>query len=214
MRRLVAVVSALALLVAACGNAEQAPTPFAVVASANGSIGVGQQRVLFALLDLETDQYLASEDRPATMVLRDQNGAPIETYDMHFIWTVPEVRGLYGASVFVPEAGVYQVTIDAEGLQTAGPVGFQAFDDSPLIQIGEAAPLSATRTQATHPDLSTISSDRDPDPALYQLSVDEAVSNGSPAVVIFATPAFCTSATCGPLLDQVKNLRTDFAGVD
>ena len=49
---------------------------------------------------------------------------------------------------------------------------------------------------------------------MYQLSVDEAVSNGTPAVVVFATPAWCVSATCGPLLAQVKALRPEFDGVD
>jgi hypothetical protein len=33
-------------------------------------------------------------------------------------------------------------------------------------------------------------------------------------VIVFATPAFCTSNTCGPLLDQVKALRPQYPDVD
>jgi hypothetical protein len=46
------------------------------------------------------------------------------------------------------------------------------------------------------------------------MSVAEAVGNGRPTVIVFATPAFCVSQTCGPLLDQVKALRPDYPGLD
>lgn len=201
-----------ALLLGGCGSEEL--TPFAVVASSNGSIGVGEQRVMFALVDPETDEFLASPDREATVNFADENGSPIASYPTEFIWTIPEVRGLYVARLEIPEAGTYQATIDAEGFATAGPVGVVAFEDPPLIQPGEQAPPSETRTSAEYPDLSVISSDPDPDPAMYELSVSDAVTDGTPAVIVFATPAFCVSQTCGPLLDQVKALRTDYAGVD
>lgn len=211
MRRVVSIVL-IALAVAACGSDEV--TPFAVVASSNGSVGLGTQRVMFALVDPETDEFLASPDIAATMTLRDENGSPLGTYPMEFIWTVPEVRGLYVAHPEIPEAATYQATIDAEGFATAGPVGFVAFDDSPLVQAGEPAPASETRTAAEFPDLSVITSDPEPDPAMYELSIAEAVSDGTPAVIVFATPAFCTSAACGPLLDQVKALRPEYPGID
>jgi hypothetical protein len=212
MKRFLLSFAAIGLFLAACSGA--APTPFAVVASSNGSIGTGDQRVLFALIDRESDEYMAEENRPATMTLRDENGSPIEEYPMTFVWTVPDVRGIYAANIFVPEAGVYQVTIDTEGYETAGPVGLVTTDDSPVVQVGETAPASVTKTAAEYPDLSVISSDPEPDPAMYQLSVDEAVSNGSPSVIVFATPAWCVSETCGPLLLQVKGLRSGYQGVD
>ncbi len=211
MKKLALGIALAGLLVTACGGSQV--SPFAVVASSNGNIGVGDQRVLLALIDTETDEFLASEDRAASMTLRDRNGAPIETYPMFFVETVGE-RGLYGANVFIPEAGTYQVTIDADGLNTAGPIGLVTSADPMVIQVGEPAPLSVTRTAAEYPDLSVISSDPEPDPEMYRLSVDEAVSNGTPSVVIFATPKWCSSQTCGPLLAQIKSLRADWNGVD
>jgi hypothetical protein len=175
---------------------------------------LGQQRILFGLVDPETDEFLAAPDREATVTIRDENGSPLDTYPMEFIWTIPDVRGLYVARVDIPEADTYQATIDADGMATAGPVGFVAYEDSPLISPGEHAPASETRTSARYPDLSVITSDPDPDPAMYELSVAEAVGDGTPAVIVFATPAFCVSQTCGPLLDQVKALRPEYPGVD
>ena len=210
MKRALLLAAGALLALTACSGGV---TPFATVASSPGSIGLGEQRVLFALIDRDTDEYLAAEDRPATMTLRDENGAPIETYSMEFIWTVPDVRGIYVAHPVIPEAGTYQVTIDAEGLQTAGPMGLVAVEDPSVVQVGEAAPITATRTSHQFP-IEVISSDPEPDPAFYVMSADEAVTNGRPSVIVFATPAWCVSATCGPLLDQVKALSSGYPGVD
>jgi hypothetical protein len=211
MRRAAPALLALALALVACGSDEV--EPFAQVASSNGSIGVGEQRLLFALIDPETNEFLASPDIEATVTIRDENGSPLDTYPMDFLWTIPDVRGLYAAHVDIPEAATYQATIDAEGMATAGPAGFVAYDDLPLIESAEEAPPSETRTSAEFPDLSVITSDPDPDPAMYEMSVAEVVTSGSPSVIVFATPAFCASQACGPLLDQVKALRPEHEGV-
>jgi hypothetical protein len=47
---------------------------------------------------------------------------------------------------------------------------------------------------------------------MYEVSADDAVTNGTPAVIVFATPAFCQTAVCGPMLDQVKELRSTSDG--
>jgi hypothetical protein len=212
MRRLLVGLVAIIVLLAGCGSGEIAP--FALVASSNGSIGIGEQRVMFALIDPDTDEFLAAPDREATLTFSDENGSPLGEYPMDFIWTVPDVRGLYVARIEIPGAGTYQGTIEAEGFAPAGPVGIVAFEDPPLIQPGESAPPSVTRTSADYPDLAIITSDPEPDPALYELSVSEAVTDGTPAVIVFATPAFCSSETCGPLLEQVKALRSEYQGID
>lgn len=201
------------LIVAACGPGT-AVTPFALVASSAGSIGTGTQRVMFALVDRETDQFLAAPDRKARVTLRNQDGSPLDTYDTEFIWTTPDVRGLYVAYMDFPEAGTYQATIETEGMADAGPVGIVVSENPDVVQPGDEAPKSLTRTSAEYPDLAVISSDSDPDPLMYRLSIDQAVTDGTPAVIVFATPAWCVSQTCGPLLDQTKSLRADFPGVD
>lgn len=210
MRRLACLLAVTAVLAGCSGGI----TPFAVVASANGGIGVGEQRMMFALVNGETNEFLASPDREATVILRDENGAPLGTYPTEFVWTVEDVRGVYVSHLEIPEAGTYQVTIEADGYETAGPVGFIASENPPLVQRGEEAPASVTKVAADYTDLSVMTSDPDPDPGMYQMTVKEAVTDGTPAVVVFATPAFCVSQTCGPLLDQVKSYRSDYPGVD
>ena len=48
------------------------------------------------------------------------------------------------------------------------------------------------------------------DEDLYQITVAQAIESPRPAVVVFASPAFCTSATCGPQVDTVKELKATF----
>ncbi len=212
MKRQLILISLFALAVAACSST--GPTPLAIVASSGGTIGIGEQRVLFGLIDPETNEFLADEGRSATALLRNEDGTPLGEYELDFVWTVPDVRGIYAAYFDLPEAGIYQVTIQADGLSESGPTGFLAIEDPTVASTGLPAPKSVTRTIADYPDLAVISSDPDPDPALYELSVDEAVSNGTPSVIVFATPAFCSSAACGPMLDQVKQIKGDFPDID
>jgi hypothetical protein len=195
----------------ACGSTV---TPLAVLASNPSSIGVGEQRLLVALVDVATNEFVASEDTAASLLLRDEDGTPLGTYDLEFVWTVPDVRGVYSANVDIPEAGVYQLTVTAEGFNESGPTGFTAVADPLNVALGEVAPASPSRTIGEFPDLSLISTDPDPDPAFYQLSLDEAVGNGRPTAVIFATPGFCSSQACGPMLDQLKLMSVGYPEID
>ena len=52
-----------------------------------------------------------------------------------------------------------------------------------------------------------MTTDFTPDPELYQLTIPEAIISGKPTVIVFATPAFCTSPTCGPQVDTVAELK-------
>ena len=63
-------------------------------------------------------------------------------------------------------------------------------------------------------DLGHITSDVDPDPDLYQVSIDDAIVDDKALVLIFSTPAFCVSATCGPQLEIIKNIKTRYMGVN
>ena len=59
----------------------------------------------------------------------------------------------------------------------------------------------------TSPRLSTSP---DPLPEMYQTSVEEALAQGQPFLVVFATPAFCQSRICGPVVETVASLIPDY----
>lgn len=207
-----ALVATLAVVV--LGACSSATTPIARIGSSAGSIGLGEQRVLIVLQDPETNELLASDDLAATATFRDEDGTPLGTVELEFLWTVPDSVGIYVGYFSFPEEGIYQLSVKAGTMSETGPVGFQVVSDPLVVGVGDPAPQSSTRTEAEFPDLAVISSDPSPDPSFYDTSVAVAVTSGSPSVLVFATPAFCTSAACGPMLEQVKALSGQYPGVD
>lgn len=208
MRRLALSCCAL-LMVTACAGATQ---PFALVASSPGSLEVGEQRILLGLVDPETQEFLADPDVEATAIFTGPEGAQVEA-PLSFLWAIPDQRGLYRALVDFPRPGSWSVSVSAEGYETTEPIPFPVGEDTAMPQVGDEGPAVATRTGADH-DLAEITTDPEPDPDLYRLSLDQALNDDRPTVVVFATPAFCSSQTCGPMLDEVKDMTSEHPGVD
>ena len=69
--------------------------------------------------------------------------------------------------------------------------------------IGDAVPAIKQLTTKDIPDIAMIDSSTPPRPALHDLTVADALQNGKPTVIAFATPAFCQTRFCGPVVDTV-----------
>ncbi len=208
--RLVLALVIIVFATASCGGEDQ---PLALVASSPGSIGVGEQRLLLGVVDPESQAFLAAPDRKATASFTGPNDEVLAGVPLDFIWALEGRRGLYRALVDFPQPGVWTVEISASGLPTSMPAQMFVAEDVAMPQVGEPAPPVVTRTSADH-DLVEITTDPDPDPSFYRLSLDEALGDGRPTVIVFATPAFCTTETCGPVLDMVKEFAVDQRGAD
>ncbi len=91
------------------------------------------------------------------------------------------------------------------GRRRPSEIPFTVVLKSTVISVGDHAPASKTPTLSdVGGDVRQISTDTKPDPSFYQLSVDQALARHTPFILVFATPAFCKSAQCGPTLDRVK----------
>jgi hypothetical protein len=177
----------------------------------------GQNRFLFSLLDKD-DRPVAAPDRTVSVSLynlgRDPNN-PIATGDGTFIWAIQDARGIYELTTTFPEAGVYGAEFTIEGGDPEKVrFTFDVRTSSPTIKVGDKAPTSKTPTLSdVGGDATKISTDASPDPAFYQTSVDQALADRKPFVLVFATPKFCRSAQCGPTLDRIKPFATKFPTV-
>lgn len=81
---------------------------------------------------------------------------------------------------------------------------------SEVPNIGQPAIAAKTLTVKDVPDVARLSSGTQVDPAMYQISLDQALKNGKPTALLFATPAFCKTATCGPSLDVMQGLQKQY----
>jgi hypothetical protein len=124
-----------------------------------------------------------------------------------------DVRYLFVANVKVPRAGTWWYVAEPVGgyrIQALGQLQVRPKAFSPAI--GTKAPASDTPTLAsTGGDLATLSTATDPEPKLYERSVAQALAAKEPFVVAFATPKFCQSRACGPVVDVVDDMRKEFA---
>jgi hypothetical protein len=120
-----------------------------------------------------------------------------------------EGRGLYVAHLRLDTPGQWLAEISvrlADGTQQTLPVPFKVLTQSSVPVVGQPAPHSRNLTARDVSDVSTIDSGTPPDD-MHALSIADAIAQHRPALVVFATPAFCESATCGPQVHAVQQLE-------
>ena len=120
------------------------------------------------------------------------------------------VARIYVAHLSVPRPGRYWLVAEPSGarIQALGTLDVAARSPSPAV--GANAPRSATPTLATA-SVASLTTRRPPDLGLLRYSVAGSLATHRPFVVTFATPKFCTSRTCGPVVDVVDAVRRQFA---
>ena len=93
----------------------------------------------------------------------------------------------------------------AFALFTTVAVMLSACADDGALQVGAKAPSIKTKTLAdVGGDLTRITTYRFPDERMYKYSLDQALAQGKPIVLEFATPGHCT--VCDVQLQMLKDL--------
>jgi len=178
-------------------------------------IVVGQNRFLMNLIDA-TNTPLVSADRPVQLRFFDlaEDPATAKTETPGIYTPLVEGRpGLYRAAVNFDSAGDWGVeveTTEPNGGHRTGRTVFSVRDSGTTPAIGDLAIAVDTPTATTPAEIARISTDDHPDPDFYRLTITEAVDADKPFLLAFATPAFCQTQTCGPALDVVKSVATDY----
>ena len=118
-----------------------------------------------------------------------------------------EPQAVFVSHLDVDKPGTYWVLAEPVGgrkIQAVGNIVVKPETEAP--DVGEAAFPSDTPTLANS-TLKELTTSTKPDPALYRISVADAIKAKKPFVVVFATPKYCTSRTCGPVVDVVSAVR-------
>jgi hypothetical protein len=176
---------------------------------------VGQNRLLVNLIDCKNEP-LASADRPVELRLyslsHDAANAAL-TAPATYLPTIAGRPGLYRASVTFDTAGewgIEAISTESGGTNRSGRFVFDVRATGSTPAIGAPAPSSATPSGKTPAEIAAISTDDDPDPDFYKVSEPAALAAHDPFLIIFATPAFCQTAQCGPTLDLTKSVAADY----
>ncbi len=226
--------SVIASTLASCGSASSGPSavsfPTVVTlgdcevcpAINNTSLAVGDNRVSFTLTDKNDNLVL---DAHVHVRFFDLNGAtPVlqSESDANFVpVTLAYVDSQLGNKETTSgESGVYvtHATFDRPGdwgvqvMVTRGgtslkpiPYRFTVLVRSVEPEVGDPAPASVQQTLATAASIEDIDSSYPPRTAMHTITVADALKTGKPLVIAFATPAYCQTRTCAPVMDTVMD---------
>ena len=220
-----ALVALLVSVLAGCG-ATVSPTPVPGKSPTAGSPGasaptvlpipitqafrVGDNRTVFTLTDSTGQKQVATPDRTLTIAYRGPAGESIPAAPQTFVWAIEGENGVYVGHATFPSAGQWTAdfTTSAAGSTTETTTfGFDVREKLEVVSPGDAAPSVDTPTLAdVGGDVAKISTDAKPEKRFYETSEADALAAKKPFVLVFATPKFCQSATCGPTLDKVKTV--------
>ena len=222
MRRAFAVVLAV-LLLGGCGSSSKPHTSGSPRGSLDAlwhaggeSVGLisgtfdyapGDVRVSFLVVRHNARQVVAP--RALVHVARSLKARPFERAWARLEHTGP--NPIFVAHLTIRKPGRYWIVAAPAGsrVRGLGTVDVQAASQSPAV--GAKAPPSRTPTIAsTHGDFAELTTRTPPDKGLLRHSVAASLAAHKPFVVVFATPKFCTSRTCGPVVDVVDAVRRRF----
>ncbi|MDG0868022.1 TlpA family protein disulfide reductase [Candidatus Lucifugimonas marina] len=132
-------------------------------------------------------------------------------------------RGIHSTDLQFDRAGLWSVSADIprpDGTTEHVEVRFPVAEKAQSVTVGQNAPASESRTLESTGDIAKLTTGSQRDAGLYEYSIAEALQREKPLLIVFASPAFCTNAVCGPQVEIASELReiygdqVDFVHVD
>ena len=189
----------------------------------NSALAVGENRLTFGFF--RSDTSLILEASGSVWIYRldeSRRGAFVGSYELqraafsqqtdheHADGSThvheDELVAVFHATVDFDRTGDWGAELDAEIEGERRRLRVQPFnvlERTPEPQVGDALPESPHLTLRHTGDITIVSSMVEPIPELNELTVAEAVATGKPVLVAIATPAYCESRFCGPLMEAV-----------
>ncbi|MYA20549.1 MAG: hypothetical protein F4Z25_09920 [Chloroflexi bacterium] len=190
----------------------------------NSALGVGSNRLALGLFRSDTSLLLEASGSVWIYGLDEsRQGAFRASYELEraaFSQTTDHTHddgsthvhhdafaAVFHANVDFDRTGHWAAALDIEieGKRHRGLLvqPFIVLDRTPEPQVGDPLPESPHLTLGDGAEISAVSSMSEPVPEMNELTVPEAVATGKPVLVAIATPAYCQSRFCGPLMDAV-----------
>ena len=187
-------------------------------------LAVGRDRLAFGVVSREGPPLQAETATVRTYYLPPNTDAreARETLTAGFeAW--PFSAGVFSVYAEFDIAGSWELEAELttpDGTEVMAKSAFAVKEASATPAVGDPAPASVSPVASDVPDIAHITTAAEPDPGLYAVSIRDAIAAGTPFVVGFSTPRYCTTGTCGPQLEQLSELleeyghRADFIHVE
>ncbi len=232
MLRTTALALALCTLAASCGgsssDAKEEPAvdslealwraPGADVAIVPGTADFAPGRVRLSFLVVDDEGRVVTRPSARVWVARGLEQAPFAetTARAEKIGVEGSEEGdadeIFVTHLDLDEPGKYWVLAEPVGgrkIQAIGNVVVAEKSAAPAV--GDKAVASKTPTiESTGGDFAALTTQKPPDRGLLRYSVADSLDQEVPFVLTFATPRYCTSRTCGPVVDVVDAVRAKY----
>lgn len=191
------------LLLVACGSGEDDPVTFLIPTFPDGFrqqavlVAGVPQRIAFVVAD-EIDNL--RENAPATLDLAVTSGDST-VFEATLDQRVDGIITPYYPSTLTFDApGQYQASLPDR--PAVAPVDFLVVDRSEveIPQVGDPLPAARTPTIADAMGVTPLCTRAIPCP-FHEIDLADAAGNGRPTVLLVATPGFCQTDICGPVVD-------------
>jgi hypothetical protein len=204
------------LLVPAAALTPSTVPDMAAPVLASSELVVGQERFVFGIVNSRTGQpvkdvpvvglqfFKVNDDGTATKIndgtaIYHSENLPAGVFVVRTNFKQP---GKWGALFTIRRSGAspYQV-----------PINFDVLTRGSVPMIGDPSPPSKNLTKNDVTSLDEIDS-AVPHDDMHDLTIADAIKSGKPTVVLFATPGYCSSLTCGPDLEMTQKIEDKYRG--
>ncbi len=164
------------------------------------------QRVTFGLGDAQGALINNGPRRLDFVVTRDREVVDRSTVERH---SQGLARSYYPLTFRPATAGSYTVRTSVEGERIDAT--FQVAAKVAMPQVGQRMVVVDTPTTDDHRGVNPICT-RSPVCPLHRVNLRDALAAHEPVALLMATPAYCQTAICGPVLDVLLSQHAEFGG--
>lgn len=217
---------------AACGSSDPVPPTVVALFSPDHVLVAGRaQRIPIAIVaagdagDASSDTPSIADDAPIEVTVRFE-GDTVDELSVaghvvdhdHVGQPNPDHQHAnlfryYPLRTTLPTPGIYDLDVVVGDAEATLPV--QAFDPAEvgLPLVGDPFPAIATPTFDEPAGVDRLCTRFEPCP-FHQTSADQLLTGDRPLAVLVATPAFCSTAYCGPVLETLIAAAPRHPGLD
>lgn len=165
------------------------------------------RRMQFALLD-EAGSPILDAPVQAWLVRADDHSVAEGPVTTEFHGEGLGDRGVYAFETSLDEPGLYDLVAATDEGSRVGTAAVRVIrpEESAVVQTGTPFPTVETPTTDDPQGLAELCT-RDPDCDMHATSLATALAEGSPVVLTIATPKYCSSRICGPVVDVVLDVK-------
>ena len=185
------------------------------IALAVSDLSIGTHRLAFGIIEPGIGSIKNDEVKLETFFLQDeQNPLLKETLVAEFQQWPAGNKGVYTSMATFDKAGKWGIGVTyatSDGLVERTSSVIEVTEKNLAPFVGDKAYPSRNITNAITNNINELTTDPNPYAPFYEYSIEETINKRMVSLILFASPAFCTTGTCGPQIDIVKNLHLDFS---